>query len=126
MARIKLDEHRTPRNFCAEAINTTCHVSNRIFLRYFMNKTYYELRFVRPPMVSHFRMFGCICFMLKQRNLDKYGSQSSDRIFLRYALHSRSYRILNLETKCTMETYEVTFDETSPSPSPVFEHAGHY
>jgi hypothetical protein len=24
-----------------------------------------------------------------------------------------------------METYKVTFDETSPSPSPIFEHVGH-
>jgi transposase InsO family protein len=32
MARTMLDEHRTPRSFWAEAINTACHVSNRIFL----------------------------------------------------------------------------------------------
>jgi hypothetical protein len=31
MARTMLDEHRTPRRFWAEAINTTCHVSNHIF-----------------------------------------------------------------------------------------------
>ena len=65
MARTMLDEHRTPRRFWAEAINTACHVSNRIFLRAFLNKTSYELRFGRPPKVSHFRVFGCICFVLK-------------------------------------------------------------
>jgi transposase InsO family protein len=32
MARMMLDEHRTPRRFWAEAINIVCHVSNRIFL----------------------------------------------------------------------------------------------
>jgi transposase InsO family protein len=32
MARMMLDEHRTPRRYWAEAINTMCHVSNRIFL----------------------------------------------------------------------------------------------
>jgi len=58
MARTMLDEHRTPRRFWAEAINTACHVSNRIFLRAFLNKTSYELRFGRPPKVSHFRVFG--------------------------------------------------------------------
>jgi transposase InsO family protein len=42
IARTMLDEHRTPRRYWAEAINTTCHVSNRIFLRAFMKKTSYE------------------------------------------------------------------------------------
>ena len=54
MARTMLDEHRTPRRYWAEAINTACHVSNRIFLRAFLKKTSYELRFGRPPKVSHF------------------------------------------------------------------------
>jgi hypothetical protein len=43
MARTMLDEHRTPRRFWAEAINTTYHVSKCIFLRAFLNKTSYEL-----------------------------------------------------------------------------------
>jgi transposase InsO family protein len=59
MARTMLDEHRTPRRFWAEAINTACHVSNHIFLRAFLNKTSYELQFGWPPKVSHFRVF---CF----------------------------------------------------------------
>jgi transposase InsO family protein len=41
--RMMLDEHRTPRRFWAEAINTACHVSNCIFLQAFLNKTSYEL-----------------------------------------------------------------------------------
>jgi hypothetical protein len=57
MARTMLDEHRTPRRFWAEAINTACHVSNRIFLQSFLNKTSYELRFGQPPKVSH---SGCL------------------------------------------------------------------
>jgi transposase InsO family protein len=43
MARTMLNEHRIPRRYWAEAINTACHVSNRIFLRAFMKKTFYEL-----------------------------------------------------------------------------------
>jgi hypothetical protein len=114
-----LDEHRTPRRFWDEAINTACHVSNRIFLWDFLNKTSYELQFGRPPKVSHFRVFGCRCFVLKQGNLDKFESQSYDGVFLGYALHSHAYRVLNLETSHIMETCEVTFDETAPCPSPI-------
>ena len=86
-----------------------------------MKKTSYELRFGRPPKVSHFRVFGCKCFILKQGNLDKFESRSSDGIFLGYASHSHAYRVLNLETNRVVETCEVTFDETMPCSVPVFE-----
>jgi hypothetical protein len=89
-----LDEHRTPMRFWAEAINTACNVSNHIFVWAFLNKTSYELRFGRPPKVSHFRVFACRCFVLKQGNLDKFESWSSDGVFLGYALHSHAYRVL--------------------------------
>jgi hypothetical protein len=57
-------------------------------------------------------------------NLDKFESWSFDGVFLGYALHSRAYRVLNLETNHIMETCEVTFNETTHSPSLVFEPAG--
>ena len=81
MARTMLDEHRTPRKYWAEAVNTACYVSNRIFLRAFMYKTSYELQFGRQPRVDHLRVFGCRCFVLKEGNLDKFESRSSDDIF---------------------------------------------
>jgi hypothetical protein len=31
MAQTMLDEHRTPRRFWAEAVNTACYVLNRIY-----------------------------------------------------------------------------------------------
>jgi hypothetical protein len=62
--------------------------------------------------------------VLKQGNLDKFESRSSNGVFLGYALHSRAYHVLNLETNYIMETCEVTFNETAPCPSPVFEPIG--
>jgi hypothetical protein len=88
-----------------------------------MKKTSYELRFGRPPKVSHFRVFGCKCFILKQGNLDKFESRSSDSIFLGYASHSHAYRVFNLETNRVVETYKVTFDETMPCSVSVFKSA---
>jgi hypothetical protein len=81
-----LDEHKTPRHFWSEAINTASYVANRIFLRAFLGKTSYELRFGRPPKVFHLRVFGCKCFILKKGNLDTFESRSSDGLFLGYAL----------------------------------------
>lgn len=94
------------------------------FFVLFLNKTSYELQFGRLLKVIHFRVFDCRCFVLKQGNLDKFESRSSDGIFLGYPFHSHAYRVLNHGTNCIMETYEVTFDETLPSPSSILEHAG--
>jgi transposase InsO family protein len=71
MARTMLDEHRTPRKYWAEAVNTACYVSDRIYLRVHKKKTCYELMHGRTPKVSHFHVFGCKCFILKKdRKLD--------------------------------------------------------
>jgi hypothetical protein len=110
-----LDEHRTLKRFWAEAVNTACYVSNRIYLRVNKKKTCYELMHGRTPKVSHFHIFGCKCFILKKgKKLDKFEARSVNGIFFGYAPHSRAYHVLNLETNQIAETCEVTFDETQP------------
>jgi hypothetical protein len=111
MARMMLNEHRTPRHFWADAINTACY----IFLLSILNLTPFELCFECKSSVSHLRPFDCKCFVLKRGNLDKFGSCSSD---------GRSYREFNLETNTIVESCDVTFDRTAPCPRDVFECAG--
>ena len=91
MASTMLDEHKAPRRFWAKVINTACHVSNLIFLA----KTFYELRFGRPPNLSHFRVFLLQMLCAKKGNMDKFEYWSSDGVFLGYALHSYAYDVLN-------------------------------
>jgi hypothetical protein len=116
-----LDEHRTPRRFWPNAINIACYISNRILLRSILHLTPFELHFGRKPTVSHFRLFGCKCFILKCDNLDKFESRSFDGILLRYTPHSRSYRVYNFVTNTIVESYDVTFDEIAPCPRDVLE-----
>ncbi|WVZ53885.1 hypothetical protein U9M48_004773 [Paspalum notatum var. saurae] len=110
MARTMLDEHRTPRCFWAEAVNTACYIANRIFLCAFLGKTLYELRFGRQPS--------------KAGHLDKFESHCLDGIFLGYASSSRAFRVWILEAKQVVETCEVSFDETMPCTTPAFELSG--
>jgi hypothetical protein len=124
MVRTMLNEHRTPRRFWVDAISTACYVSNQIFLRSILLLTPFELRFGRKPSVSHFRPFGCKCFVLKRGNLDKFESRSFDGILLGYTPHDRSYRVNSFETNTVIESCDMTFDETAPYPRGVFERAG--
>jgi hypothetical protein len=124
MARTMLDEHRTPRRFWADAISTACYISNRIFLRSILHVTPFELHFDRKPSVSHFRPFGCKCFVLKCGNLDKFESRFIDGILFGYTLHGRSYRVYNVDTNTIVESCDVTFNETAPCPRGVYECVG--
>ncbi|WVZ81325.1 hypothetical protein U9M48_028715 [Paspalum notatum var. saurae] len=125
MARTMLDEHRTPRRFWAEAVNTACYIANRIFLRAFLGKTSYELWFARQPSVKHLRAFGCSCFLLKKAgHLEKFESHCLDGIFLGYASSSRAFGVWILEAKQVVENCEVSFDETMPCTTPAFELSG--
>jgi hypothetical protein len=92
-----LDEYRTPRRYWAEAVNTACYVSNRIYLRVHKKKTCYELMHGRTPKVSHFHVFGCKCFILKKgKKLYKFESRSVDGIFFGYILEHIVCSILKL------------------------------
>jgi hypothetical protein len=77
------------------------------------------------PKVSPFHVFGCKCFILNNnKNMDKFEATSIDGIFIGYATHSRAFRVLNLETHQIVETCEVTFDETQPHSSLIFDCVG--
>jgi hypothetical protein len=124
MARMMLDEHRTIRYFLTDVISTACYISNRIFLCSILHLTPFELRFGRKHSVSHLRLFGCKCFILKRVILDKFESRSLDDFLLGYTPHGRSYRVYNLETNTIVESCDVTFDETAPCSRGVLKCAG--
>jgi hypothetical protein len=98
------DEHKTLIRFWADAICTTCYISNRIFLCSILNLTPLELRFGCKSFISNLSPFGCKCFILKCGNLDKFEFHSSDGILLSYTPHGRSYIVFDLETNTVVES----------------------
>ncbi|XP_021759157.1 uncharacterized protein LOC110724067 [Chenopodium quinoa] len=114
MARTMLISSRLPRNFWAEAVNTTCYILNRVSVRAITNKTPYELMKGRKPNISYFRSFGCKCFVHNngKRNLGKFDERSDEAVFLGYASNSKAYRVYNKRTMCVEESVHIIFDET--------------
>ena len=66
MARTMLSEYNVSDSFWAEAINTACHASNRLYCHRLMKKTPYELLIGRKPNISYFHIFGCKCYILRK------------------------------------------------------------
>nr|KAJ0209976.1 hypothetical protein LSAT_V11C400220510 [Lactuca sativa] len=57
-----------PMSFWAEAINTACFIQNRSLIHRIHKKTPYEMLKDRKPDVSFFHVFGCLCYILNQRD----------------------------------------------------------
>jgi transposase InsO family protein len=110
LARTMLDEYNTPQDLWTEAINTACYASNHLFLQKFLSKTPYELLNGKKLDVSFFQMFGCKCYIYKNRQyLEKF--QRRDIGFLvGYSSKSKAYQVFNHTIGLIEETYDVKFD----------------
>lgn len=99
-------------HFWGEAINTACHIINRVYLRPETNKTPYEIWRGKKPTVKYFKTFGSKCYILRDReNLGKFDTKSDEGIFLGYSTNSRAYRVFNKRTETVMESINVIVDD---------------
>jgi len=57
-ARVMLHAKHLPYHFWAEAMNTACHIHNRVTLRAGTTTTLYELWKGRKPTIKYFHVFG--------------------------------------------------------------------
>ena len=116
LARTMLDEYNTSEKMWAEAINTACYASNRLFPHKFLEKTPYELLNGKKPDVSFFRVFGCKCYIYKKRqHLGKFQRRCDIGYLVGYSSKSKAYRVFNHATNMVEETFDVEFDETNGS-----------
>jgi len=115
MARTMIHENSLAKHFWAEAVNTTCYVQNRIYIRPILEKTAYELFKGRRPSISYFHQFGCTCYILNNKlYLKKFDAKTQIGIFLGYSERSKAYKVYNSETLCVEESMHVKFDDKEP------------
>ena len=63
IARVMLLNKKIPQKFWGEAVNTSCHIGNRIYFRAGTKKTAYEIWNGKKPKVKYFRVFGSKCYI---------------------------------------------------------------
>jgi hypothetical protein len=112
MARVMIHSKNLAQHFWGEAVNTACHIINRVYLRPETNKTPYEIWRGKKPTIKYFRIFGSKCYILRDReNLGKFDPKSDEGIFLGYSTNSRAYRVFNKRTETVMESINVVIDD---------------
>jgi hypothetical protein len=115
-SRIMLDEYKTSNRFWAKAINTACHIVNRLYLHQLLKKTPYELLSSNKPNVSYFRVFGSKFYVLLKRfKSSKFAPKVYEDFMLGYDSNSHAYHIFNKDSGCVETTCDVVFNETNGS-----------
>jgi hypothetical protein len=109
-----LGEYKTSEWFWLEAINTVCHVINRLYLHRLLKKTSYELLTDKKPNVSYFRVFGSKCYILvKKGRHSKFAPKAVEAFLLGYDSNTKAYRVFNKSSVLDEVSNDVVFDETN-------------
>jgi hypothetical protein len=112
IARVMIHSKNLAQHYWGEAVNTACHIINRVYPRPETNKTPYEIWRGKKPAVKYFKTFGSKCYILRDReNLGKFDSKSDEGIFLGYSKNSHAYMVFNKRTETVMESINVVVDD---------------
>ena len=106
---------KTPICFWADAINTACHLVNRVYLQKFLKKTSSELITSKKANVSYLCVFGAPCYIHDMNHNSKFAPKAREGFLLGYDSNSHMYRVFHSHHMKVMETVNVRFDESNGS-----------
>ncbi|KAI3775882.1 hypothetical protein L1987_45639 [Smallanthus sonchifolius] len=107
-ARTILADSKLLVTFWAKAVNTVCHVLNRVLTVKRHNKTCYELLNNRKPNLDYLLPLGNPCTLLKVRDVPtKFSAKAIEGIFLWYVANSTTKRVYNKETRQVEEWFHI-------------------
>ncbi|KAG7565068.1 Zinc finger CCHC-type superfamily [Arabidopsis suecica] len=112
MARSMLKSKRLPKELWAEAVACAVYLLNRSPTKSVSGKTPQEAWSGRKPGVSHLRVFGSIAHAhVPDEKRSKLDDKSEKYIFIGYDNNSKGYKLYNPDTKKTIISRNVVFDE---------------
>src|SRR5690606_18243061 len=85
---------------------------NRVYVKPKTKTTPYQILKGKTPNLSHMHVFGCLCYVLNDKEkLGKLDSRSDVGMFLGYSTNSSAYRVYNQRTKFIGDNVNVLFDD---------------
>jgi len=101
-----------PMYFLGDVVLIATYLMNRLPSTILHIKTPYELLLGHPPSYKHLKWFSCLAFAYNPfRTTDKLWPREALCLFLVYPQTQKGYNLLNLLTKQTFVSIDVTFVE---------------
>ena len=113
VARSIMFQTNVPKQFWSDAVMTACYLINRTPTRVLDDLTPYEVLNNRKPSIDHFRVFGCLCYVLQpmeQRN--KLEARSTKAVFLGYSSTQKGYKYYDPDMRRVLVSRDVKFVES--------------
>ncbi|XP_024177774.1 uncharacterized protein LOC112183641 [Rosa chinensis] len=112
IATSMMNEKSLPKDFWAEVVHTAVYILNICPTKAVKNMTPFEAWSGFKQSVSHFKIFGCICYAhIPAEKTSKFDEKSQKCIFVGYSTSSKGYRLFNVETKKLIVSRDVVFND---------------
>ncbi|GKD17392.1 retrovirus-related pol polyprotein from transposon TNT 1-94 [Tanacetum coccineum] len=117
MSHAMIAKQSIPQKFWWHTLDMTTYIFNKVYIRKFIKKHFYEILRNRKLSLEYFNVFCCKVFILNTKvHLTKFDPESYEGVFLGYSQTSKAYIVLNKEAMRIKESLDVTFDESLPEP----------
>ncbi|XP_076903193.1 uncharacterized protein LOC143558190 [Bidens hawaiensis] len=112
VARALLFQGGVPLKFWSECVLTATYLINRTPSSVLNGMSPYELVYGFKPVLSHLRVFGCLCFSIVLNNTDKFSSHAEKCVFFGYSNQKKGYKLWSLDRKQILYSRDVKFYES--------------
>ncbi|XP_073153705.1 uncharacterized protein [Henckelia pumila] len=117
MARVMMKSKNISKRFWAKSLNTTCHISSHVYLRNGSTMTSFEILMGKRPNLNYFHVFGCVCYVLNNRNhIEKFDSKI-DKYFEGKTAEDDVEGLLEFTVEEPSVVPDVTTSSTTPVPA---------
>ncbi|CAJ2657083.1 unnamed protein product [Trifolium pratense] len=111
MARCIVKHRNLPKSFWGEAVSTAVYVLNRCPTKKLKDKVPEEVWSGKKPSVSHFRVFGALCYKhVPEAKRKKLDDRSESMVLVGYHV-TGAYKLYNPTTKKMIYSRDVIVDE---------------
>jgi len=76
------------------------------------NTSPFELLYNQPPLLSHLKTFGCLCYATVVSPKQNFDSRARQCIFIGYPRNKKGYKLFDIDVGTFFTSRDVTFHES--------------